>query len=76
MADAEQVTFEPIWGKQLQGRIEALLASEMDDLELRSALEELSRHWGFGGFTWFWGPRLWQRNRVVFRPFILSNFST
>ncbi|MEZ5325085.1 MAG: hypothetical protein R3F19_08470 [Verrucomicrobiales bacterium] len=76
MPDVEKVTFDPLWGKQLQGRIEALLASEIDDLELRSALEELSRQWGFSGFTWFWGPRLWRRNRVVFRPFILSNFST
>ena len=27
------------------------------------------------GLTWFWGPELYRRNRVVFREFILTHFS-
>ena len=61
--------------KQLRSAIEQLLASQTDDQRLRDNLEGLCRDPLFPGLTWFWGPRLYARNRVVFRPIILNHFS-
>ncbi|MFO0889985.1 MAG: hypothetical protein U0790_12700, partial [Isosphaeraceae bacterium] len=61
--------------KRLRGTIEGLLDSQRDDLRLRDNLEGLRRDLNFPGLTWYWGPELYRRNRVVFRPFILSYFS-
>ncbi len=41
----------------------------------RQAMEELALHFGFSGLTWLWGPELYQRDPVVFRPLLLSKFS-
>ena len=55
--------------------IEQLLESQPDDRRLRDHLEGLCRDPVFPGLTYFWGPRLYARNRVVFRPFILNHYS-
>ena len=45
----------------------------MADAELREQLEQLAAtEISFAGFTWLFGPELYQRNRILFRPFILS----
>ena len=46
------------------------------DTELRDELEQLAVARAFGGFTWLFGPPLYRRNRVIFRPFILNHFSS
>jgi hypothetical protein len=49
----------------------------MADNELREQLEQLAAaEISFSGFTWLFGPELYRRNRILFRPFILSRFST
>ena len=63
--------------ENLRRQIEAALASPAPDTDLRAALEALAKeHKAFDGFTWLWGPRLYERNKVIFRPLILSRFST
>ncbi len=61
--------------KQLRRAIEQLLDSQTDDQRLRDNLEGLCRDPLFPGLTWFWGPRLYARNKVVFRPIVLNHFS-
>jgi phage tail protein X len=61
--------------KQLRKAIEQLLESQSDNQRLRDNLEGLCRDPMFPGLTWFWGPRLYARNRAIFRPFILNHFS-
>lgn len=49
----------------------------MEDVALRERLEGIAEALSlFAGFTWLWGPELYQRNRVLFRPFILARFGT
>lgn len=60
---------------QLKRTIEELLANQRDDLRLRDHLEGVRRDLALPGLTWFWGPELYRRNRVVFREFILAHFS-
>ena len=36
----------------------------------------LAQALAFRGFTWLWGPPLYRRNRVIFRPFVLQRFAT
>lgn len=54
-----------------------LLESQPDDQRLRDHLIGLidRRAVTFPSLTWYWGPRLYQRNRVVFRAIILNHFS-
>ncbi len=47
----------------------------LDDAALRQKLEALAVEPLFKEFTWLWGPLVARRNSVIFRPFILSNFS-
>lgn len=61
--------------KQLRKAIEQLLDAQPDNQRLRDNLEGLVRDPQFPGLTWFWGPRLYERSRAVFRPFILNHFS-
>src|SRR5438105_2243185 len=61
--------------KRLKRTIEDLLAHQRDDLRLRDHLEGVRREPSLGDLTWFWGPELYRRNRVVFREFILAHFS-
>jgi hypothetical protein len=69
---------EQIAPKELEKIIRELLDRRgMSDQDLRNALDSLgSSQKAFAGFTWLWGPILYRRNRVLFRPFILSRFST
>jgi hypothetical protein len=61
---------------RLKKTISELLAAQRDDLRLRDHLEGLRRDENLPGLTWFWGPDLYRRNRVVFREFILALFSS
>ena len=60
---------------RLKRTLEQLLESQRDDARLRDNLEGLEQDPALPGLTWYWGPRLYQRNRVLFRPFILNHFS-
>ncbi len=62
--------------REIEREVRALLGSPRAESELRAALEELAREPSFAGLTWLWGPRLFERNRVLFRPLILAHFST
>ena len=63
--------------KELEQTIRALLQQPIADAALRERLEQLAvAEISFSGFTWLFGPELYRRNRVLFRPFILSRFST
>ena len=63
--------------KELEQTIRSLLAQTIADSELRLQLEKLAEsEISFSGFTWLWGPELYRKNRILFRPFILSRFST
>jgi len=62
---------------ELEQTIRSLMQRPMADAELREQLEQLAAaEISFSGFTWLFGPELYRRNRVLFRPFILSRFST
>ena len=63
--------------KELERNVRELLAQPVSDEELRSRLEQLANdEISFSGLTWLWGPLLYKRNRVFFRPFVSSKFST
>jgi hypothetical protein len=63
--------------KVLEQTIRSLLQQSTGDAELRGRLETLAAtEISFSGFTWLFGPELYRRNRILFRPFILSRFST
>src|SRR5438132_171299 len=62
--------------KELEQTIRSLLQRPMAVAELRERLEKLAaEEISFSGFTWLFGPELYRRNRILFRPFILSRFS-
>ncbi len=61
--------------KDLEHAIRRLLSEDWPDDHLRTKLEALAeQEENFNGFTWLWGPILYRRNRVLFRPFILAHF--
>jgi hypothetical protein len=63
--------------KELEQTLQSLLHRQLADAELREQLEKLAAtERSFSGFTWLFGPELYRRNRILFRPFILSRFST
>ena len=63
--------------KELELSIRTLLQQPMADAELRGQLEKLANdEISFSGFTWLFGPELHRRNWILFRPFLLSRFST
>lgn len=57
--------------------IDELLESQPDDQRLRDHLIGLidRRAVTFPSLTWYWGPKLYERNRVVFRTIIINHFS-
>jgi hypothetical protein len=61
---------------KVESDVRRLLSRSIADDQLRAELEELSRQWAFSGLTWLWGPELYRRNRVLFRPLILAHFGT
>lgn len=67
---------KPKPSREVEALVRALLREPLEDKVLRERLEELGREPAFPGLTWLWGPELYRRNRVLFRPFILSHFST
>lgn len=61
--------------KSLERAIRQRLTGSTPDEVLRADLEMLAQgERNFSGFTWLWGPVLYRRNRVLFRPFILARF--
>ena len=61
--------------KALEKAIRRLLREDWPDDLLRTKLETLAEtEENFSAFTWVWGPVLYKRNRVVFRPLVLSRF--
>src|SRR5215510_9087146 len=63
--------------RELEQTIHSLLQRPLSDAELREQLEQLAAaEISFSGFTWLFGPELYRRNRILFRPFILSRFSS
>lgn len=80
MADNHTAAQDPkrkhLRAKELRQKLKQLFDSKLEDGALRRELETLTQERAFPGLTWFWGPQLYQKNRAVFRPFILSHFST
>ena len=63
--------------KELEQSIRSVLQRKMAAAELRLELEQLAiAEISFSGFTWPFGPEFYRRNRILFRPFILSRFSS
>ncbi|MEW6363383.1 MAG: gliding motility protein [Acidobacteriota bacterium] len=71
-----EVRAQPLKAADVEKRLQTVLQSTLSDQELRAELEELAKQPAFYGFTWLWGPDLYRRNRVMFRPFILAHFGT
>jgi hypothetical protein len=61
----------------LEQELRTLLDASLEDVELLRSLEALATkdRAHFDGLTPVWGPELYRKNRVLFRPFILSHFS-
>lgn len=56
--------------KELEQIIRSLLQQPLADAALREQLEQLAAaEISFSGFTWLFGPELYRRNRILFRPF-------
>jgi hypothetical protein len=61
----------PLSAHQLEDRLHALFAQRLEDAELRDRVQALdSPH--FPQLAAVWGPPLYRRNRVMFRPFIMQ----
>ena len=58
------------------GALEAAVRTALagPDSQLTAAMESLARHFAFRGLVWLWGPDLYRRDRIRFRPLILSHF--
>ena len=61
--------------RQLKQTIDWHLANITNDTELTQRLEGVATNRAFAGMTWYWGPKLYARNRAAFRSFIQSRFS-
>src|SRR5687768_6043462 len=70
------VAVKPKRVRDIEPELERLLSSSQDDRALLSGLEELRRTGPFGLLIHRWGPALYERNPVLFRPFLLSSFTT
>lgn len=64
----------PLSFKELEARVRALLAAPLEPGALLAELEPLRREWLFAGMTWLFGPVLYRRDRIRFRPFVLANW--
>ena len=61
----------------LEGHLRKLLKQPLPDVALRAALESLAAvESGFGGLTWLWGPAVYERDRILFKPLIMGRFAT
>jgi hypothetical protein len=61
---------------KVEAEVRRFLGQSLQDDDLRARLEALAVQLAFPGLTWLWGPDLYRRNRVLFRPFILAHFGT
>jgi len=62
--------------KDLRKSIDWHLANVADDRSLRDRLEGMAASGNaFREMAWYWAPRLYARNRAMFRPFIQQYFS-
>lgn len=62
--------------RAMSAALDRVLAGSLDDAALRRELEALALEPRFADFTWRWGPVVARRPRPMFRPFILSRFSS
>jgi hypothetical protein len=62
--------------RELEQEVRDLLAQRLSDVELRAKLEAVASEQAFNALTYLWGPALYRRNRVLFRPFILNHFAS
>ena len=61
----------------LETHLRRLLKEPLPDASLRTMLEALATTEScFGGLTWLWGPELYERNRILFKPLIMGRFSS
>lgn len=67
---------QPKSPEALKEEVGDLLALSLSDAELRAELETLAAEPAFSGLTYLWGPAVYNRNRVLFRPLILRRFGT
>jgi hypothetical protein len=74
MARERQAT--PKTAKQIEAELHKLFARDLSDDELLQHLEPLANEWAFAELIHVWGPELYQRNAVKFRPFILPRMNT
>jgi hypothetical protein len=72
--DGWQNTLNP-GAAEMERAIREALALTSDEA-VREEIERLAMLPRFGGFTWLWAPALAKRDRVMFRPLILSAFDT
>lgn len=61
--------------RELRNSIDWSLANIADDQQLRARLEGMATTELFRAHAWFWAPKLYARNRAIFRPFITQNFA-
>jgi hypothetical protein len=61
--------------REYETKVRAVLEAPLDDRALLARLEQLAADPPLPGFVWLWGPDAYRRNRVLFRPFILSHFA-
>ena len=54
-------------------RLEIVTALQRNDTELAKRLEGIATNPRFGALTWYWAPRLYQRNRAQFRAFVFDH---
>jgi hypothetical protein len=71
--------FSFLWRRReptLEDRLHDLFREPIDDTQLRQRVEFFARQdWPFRRLTPVWGPPLYRRQRVMFRPFILRHFN-
>lgn len=60
--------------RQIKQTIDWHLANIANDTELTQRLEGVATQRAFNGMCWYWGPKLYARSRVAFRPFVLNHF--
>jgi hypothetical protein len=61
--------------RELRQRIEWHLTNIQSDQDLRNRLEGMASTSLFRALGWFWAPKLYARNRAMFRPFIQQHLA-
>lgn len=61
----------------LESHLRKLLKQPLPDTALRASLESLAAvEPSFGGLSWLWGPALYERDRILFRPLIMERLAS